>query len=317
MQTKDVANYRIYCLKVLNSYPYVKINDYNRFINESMCETFIDLETSGLGKEGQDYILEIYALKRGLDGEIIGSFHTYVKDKNLRDIPKEVSDINKITMSTIQYAPSTFEVLSALKMFLQNDIIIAHNSAFDWSRFLKRDFQRLGIYCNNIVLCTYQLSKKIYTGLDSYKLSSLAEFLGIDYNQFALHGAKADVALMISVYEDLKEPDEKDSLKNIKKKAYKEHFEHRKRIKESESSNYDYVDFTLERIDTDRQLAVVKIQEVLYDLYFNRKCYQWDLSALSGGISYDINGKAKCAYTFNIDILLLNQLVQLKKRKGA
>lgn len=307
---EEIKKYREYCLKILNQFSYIKINNPIMFLEENRAEVFLGLATSGLGQKGKkDYILEIYALKRSIKGEIIGSFHTYVNDYRLKSISSEVSSINKITMDTIKTAPSIFQVISNLKMFIQDDIIIAHNIDFVWKKFLEADFNDFGIYCNNITLCTLKLSKKIFQELCKYNLKDLTEYLGISFNETIYGGVKNNVALMIGLYEAIKEYkyDIDNDITNEKKRLFDDYYNSRLEVYKEFTSNYEFEEFLLVNLNLKNQMATVAIKENLYDLYFNRDIFHWDLKSL----------KEKDGTVHNINIVELNKSVRQARLKGA
>lgn len=311
---EEIKKYRKYCLKILKIFPYIKINNESMFLEEEKGEVFLGINTSGLGQSRKkDYILEIYALKRSINGEIIGSFHTYIKDSRLKEISKEAENINKITMNTIKNAPSIFQVISNLKMFLQDDIVIAHNIDFTWNKFIQRDFCDFGIYCNNITICTLRLSKKIMEGLFSYKLDELTEYLNITFDKTISSGLINNVAKVIGIYEAMKEHDFNNDTGDEKKNLFDEYYNCKLEEYKKFPSNYEFEEFSLVGIDTKRNMATINIEKALYDLCFSRNICQWDLKNLK-----EINKeKSKEIKIHNIDIVKLNQLVKHERLKGA
>lgn len=145
-----------------------------------------DLETTGT-LPGVDKIAEIGAV-RYVDGEIEAVFSTLV-DPQI-PMPPGASRVNGITDDMLVGQPKIETLLQALTDFCADDVLIAHNAAFD-TQFLTADYTRFEIPApRGVILDSYPMAKKVYPGLVNYKLATLVQHLGIPAAGF--HRAEAD-----------------------------------------------------------------------------------------------------------------------------
>jgi DNA polymerase-3 subunit epsilon len=145
-----------------------------------------DLETTGT-LPGVDRIVEIGAV-RFVDGEVEEVFSTLVDP--LISIPPGASAVNGITDEMVRGKPKIETLLEPLSEFLGNDILVAHNAAFD-TAFLTADYKRFEIRTpRGLILDTYPMAKKVFPGLANYKLVTLIQHMQIENNGF--HRAEGD-----------------------------------------------------------------------------------------------------------------------------
>lgn len=145
-----------------------------------------DLETTGT-LPGVDKIVEIGAV-RFVNGEVDAVFSTLVDP--LRSIPAGASAVNGITDDMVLGKPKIEDLLKPFAEFCADDVLIAHNAAFDYG-FLTADYTRFEICTpRGVVLDSYPMAKKIFPGLANYKLSTLVQHLQIEAKEF--HRAEGD-----------------------------------------------------------------------------------------------------------------------------
>lgn len=143
----------------------------------------MDLETTGFTPKKGAEILEIGARRYNADGHrVTATFHSFVKPKNVKKIPKKIVELTNIHDEDVKNAPYIEIVLKKLYEFIGGDVIVFHNAAFDWSRFLADGFEKIGKQVSNPVVCTLMLSKWLlplngYQG-ESYKLGDLSSYFG-------------------------------------------------------------------------------------------------------------------------------------------
>ena len=105
-------------------------------------------------------------------------------------MPEEASRINGITDEMLKDKPPIGSVLKDFSSFCSQYPLVAHNAIFDF-QFLSQAFEKnhcappLGPFFD-----TYMLAKKIFPGLNNYKLSTLAQYLKIPGSGF--HRAQQD-----------------------------------------------------------------------------------------------------------------------------
>jgi len=145
-----------------------------------------DLETTGT-LPGVDRIVEVGAV-RIVNGEVNAVFSTLVDPQV--PIPIGASRVNGITDDMVRGKPKIDELLVSLSEFCGDDLMVAHNAAFDFG-FLTADFKRHEMRTpRGLVLCSYLMAKKVYPGLANYKLGTLVQHLQIPATGF--HRAEED-----------------------------------------------------------------------------------------------------------------------------
>jgi DNA polymerase-3 subunit epsilon len=121
--------------------------------DQTFC--IVDIETNGNSvKNGQ--IIEIGAVKYK-NGEIVDKYDSLVYAKN---IPKYIQEVTNITPDMLEDAPVIQTVLEEFKIFLQDDVFVAHNIKFDYS-FVSDSFKQYDLgKLQNRSLCTIDLAKR-------------------------------------------------------------------------------------------------------------------------------------------------------------
>lgn len=137
----------------------------------------VDLETSHFHPEKGAMIIEIGAVRIKGD-KIIDEFSSLIDPE--RKITSKITEITGITNEMLIGQPTYREVLPSFYEFCKNSVIVAHNSMFDWDRFLLHFFKKVGIYPNNPVVDTLRLSKKYFPkNPKGYSLSEICNLIGI------------------------------------------------------------------------------------------------------------------------------------------
>lgn len=147
-----------------------------------------DLETTGT-LPGVDRIVEIGAV-RFIGGEV-DSFYSTLVDPRI-PIPEAASRVNRITDDMVRGKPTIDQLLPSFAEFCGDDLMIAHNAAFDY-QFLLADIKKYETPApKGVVVDSYAISKKIFPGLPNYKLGTLVQHLNIPSTDF--HRAEADAS---------------------------------------------------------------------------------------------------------------------------
>jgi len=147
-----------------------------------------DLETTGI-LPGVDRIVEIGAV-RFFNGKVEAVYSTLV-DPQI-PIPEGASRVNGITDDMVTGKPTIDRLLESFADFCKEDILVAHNAAFD-AQFLTADIKKHESPApKGLILDTYSMAKKVYPGLPNYKLGTLVQHLGIPSTQF--HRAEEDAS---------------------------------------------------------------------------------------------------------------------------
>lgn len=148
----------------------------------------LDFETTGLSPDSGDRITEVAALR--IVGDRIVERYVSLINCNVR-IPSFISELTGITQAMVNRAPAVSVVLPELMDFIGQDVLAAHNASFD-VKFLSAESTRLGLTPSHAnLVCSLKLARRVFPGLPSYKLTNLANALGIKFNSQA-HRAEAD-----------------------------------------------------------------------------------------------------------------------------
>jgi DNA polymerase-3 subunit epsilon len=176
-------------LYLSNGLPLEIIDDYvvlKTAITPIKEQTFciVDIETNGSNiKTGQ--IIELGAVKIK-NGQILDKFDSLVYAK---EIPPYIQEVTNITPCMLEDAPVIEKVLEEFKLFLQDDVFVAHDIKFDY-KFISDSFVQYDLgKLENRKLCTIDLSKRTIEA-EKYGLSSLKELLNINIDNH--HRAYSD-----------------------------------------------------------------------------------------------------------------------------
>ena len=146
-----------------------------------------DLETTGT-LPGVDQICEIGAVRFTEQGVPDLIFATLIYPGC--PMPEAASRVNGITDDMLVGKPNVCDVLDAFADFCGEDVLVAHNSAFD-AQFLAADIKKFETRSpRGVVLDTLPIAKKVYPGLANYKLGTLIQHLGL--NSGGYHRAEQD-----------------------------------------------------------------------------------------------------------------------------
>lgn len=170
----------------------------------------LDLETTGLSPY-RHKITEIAAVKIK-NGVVIDEFSSLINPQE--PIPAFITRLTGISDELVKDSPTIEEVLPALKNFLSDHTIVAHNASFDFN-FLKFNFLScLKHELNNPVLCTVKLANRVHSDLPSKKLSSLCEFYGLTNDN--AHRAMSDVLVTKDIFLNMVNKLSKKGLSSLK-----------------------------------------------------------------------------------------------------
>lgn len=152
-----------------------------------------DLETTGFSPQYAE-IIEIGAV-RVVDGIIVEKFQTYVKPYG--SIPANITALTGISERQTANAPTIDIAFPRFKQFIKNDVLIAHNCAFD-CRFLAAVCGMLCDTIDNSVLDSVHMSKAYIKDTPNHKLETLKNYFGI---KLASHNALDDCTVTYNLVE--------------------------------------------------------------------------------------------------------------------
>lgn len=173
--------------------------DKNRSVHDVVFVAF-DFETTGL-YPAQDRIVEFGAVKfKG--GAQIDSFQSLANPEI--PVSEEAARISGITSAMVAQAPTIPEVLPRFLSFLEDSVLVAHNSSFDLA-FLRAALATHGRLLpggaseiRNPIIDTQILAQKAFPRQKSYSLQNLVSFLAIPPNQ--AHRALDDAGMCMKLF---------------------------------------------------------------------------------------------------------------------
>ncbi|MCS6873556.1 MAG: exonuclease domain-containing protein [Pyrinomonadaceae bacterium] len=165
---------------------YIPLEKRNYILSESSF-VVLDIEATD-SKFPPGRILEIGAYKIK-NRQIIGKFHSLVNPQT--PVPKFIKELTGISDEMVEKSPVFEQLISDFLEFLDDSILVAHNTRFD-VRLLNYEIGRTyeSYQLLNPSLCTVQLSRKLITGLENYRLKTIANYYSIEIEN--LHRADDD-----------------------------------------------------------------------------------------------------------------------------
>jgi len=160
---------------------------------EDQIFCIVDIETNaGNPQDGQ--ILEIGAVK-WKNGKIIETYQSLV---TANYISPKVEELTGITLDMLYNASNLKDVLEEFRIFIEDDIFVAHNISFDY-KFISDSMKKhnLGELFNR-KLCTIELAQRTIES-NRYGLKYLKELLNIDIK--GEHRAYDDVLSTVEVFQ--------------------------------------------------------------------------------------------------------------------
>ncbi|WP_373974598.1 exonuclease domain-containing protein [Chitinibacter sp. SCUT-21] len=151
----------------------------------------LDLETTG-AKPASDRITEIGLVHINQVDEGIASWSALVNP--CQAIPPFIQELTGIDDAMVANAPTFADLADEVLAKLDDRIFVAHNARFDYT-FLRNEFKRLGMTFRAKVLCTVQLSRKLYPDEFKHSLDALIARHGLEYHG-ERHRALTDAELI-------------------------------------------------------------------------------------------------------------------------
>lgn len=174
-----------------------------------------DLETTGFSSQ-YDEILEIGAvvldvkarkIARGPTGLPL-KFSHFVTPVSHKKIPPKITEITSITNHDVFSNGIPWNrAVPEFGEFIGDMPLVFHNAAFDWDRFLSRDFLRCGLRPTNEILCSMELAKHLYPDMAKVNLDAMTEKFGVPIGEGhhrAIEDCKFTAAILLHMLDDLK-----------------------------------------------------------------------------------------------------------------
>lgn len=145
----------------------------------------IDFETAS---PSSDSACSVGLVRMDEEGIVEDRFYSLIRPRNPVFDPRCFA-IHHLDPLSIMSAPSIADIWPDMKAFIGSLPLVAHNARFD-IEVLRSSLLSWGIEpIHNEYFCTLSLSRKLWKGRRSYKLSSLADDMGWEYEA---HNALAD-----------------------------------------------------------------------------------------------------------------------------
>lgn len=137
------------------------------------------------------------------NNKIVEVKYWLIKPCEMRFAPINVW-IHGIVEEDIKNEPDMNELWDDIKLYLENNFVIAHNASFDMS-VLRNTLDAYGIsYPEFDYSCTMVMAKNYYTEFENYKLNTIARYLGIEFkHHHAGEDAEAAAKILIKICEEL------------------------------------------------------------------------------------------------------------------
>jgi DNA polymerase III epsilon subunit-like protein len=154
----------------------------------------LDVETTGFSPMVGDRIVEIAVVRIAPDGTVTDEYTTVVDPKC--DVGP--SYIHGLLQEDVEGAPTFHEIVGDVLERLDGVILVAHNLDFDRD-FLAAELTREGIFLPALPSsCTLRLSYRMNPDLESHKLESCCQCVGIALPPF--HAALEDARVTGSLF---------------------------------------------------------------------------------------------------------------------
>lgn len=155
----------------------------------------VDLEATG-AKMPPNRVIELGAYRIS-KARIVDKFLTLVNPEI--PIPRFVISLTGITNEMVKAAPVFADVAPRWLDFVSDAVLIAHNALFDTS-FLNHEISRVypGHRMVNSHLCTVRLARRVFPGLNNYRLDTVADHFSIPISH--RHRAGSDALATAEVF---------------------------------------------------------------------------------------------------------------------
>jgi DNA polymerase-3 subunit epsilon len=161
-------------------------------------------------------------LTRVENGEITASKSWLIKPACFPYMNPYHERVHGISPTQLVSAPTFEELWSELKLYLDEQLVVAHNAPFDMG-VLRASLAYYDLAVPWIdYFCSVQLSRKVWKQLTSHSLGNLCQFHNISFNHHrAGDDAKACASIVLKAFENIDSRDIVEGLNNLKVKIKK------------------------------------------------------------------------------------------------
>lgn len=162
----------------------------------------IDTETTGLNPQNGARLIEVSAVEILNDAVNMDNIFEHLLNPEVY-VPWYITKINNITNEMMKNAKSSYFVLTELKKFISDSILIFQNAGFDLT-FLNYELRILGIEeIRNKFIDTMEMSRKIYSNERKHNLDIICSRLNIQI--LNRHRASGDAIATAQAFIKMKE----------------------------------------------------------------------------------------------------------------
>jgi DNA polymerase III epsilon subunit family exonuclease len=140
--------------------------------------TALDIETTGLDSS-KDKIIEIAAIRFNQEG-LLNSFNFLINPGQFIDIPVQASLVNGITKKMLENAHKLDEIQPSFDQFIKDSVLVIQNAEFDLNFLITAYKQRNLDFPTLPVICTLNLTRKLYPNFKKHGLVHLRNYFKID-----------------------------------------------------------------------------------------------------------------------------------------
>lgn len=159
----------------------------------------LDIETTWLSKH-KHAITEIAAIKFDWN-KIIDTYQTLINPQ--RNIPSWITRLTGISNEMVADAPIISQILPDFLNFIQDHILVAHNSSFDHWFLSENIYKHQNIRIENPVICTRKLASRLLPDLPKKNLWSICDYFQLTNNQ--AHRAMSDTQVTVDIFKNFLE----------------------------------------------------------------------------------------------------------------
>lgn len=175
----------------------------------------IDTETTGLDFD-ECNIIEISAIRYSGDVEAarfsslvkppLSTVYRYASDGSIVEsgyyVDQFISDLTGITNAMLETAPAAADVIPAFLEFVGDSVLIGHNVSFDVNFLCDAAMDTCGRPMRNDHINTVRIARKVFPGMEHYRLSDVADACGVPQNE--AHRAMADCETTAACYQAMR-----------------------------------------------------------------------------------------------------------------
>ncbi|MCH3908236.1 MAG: 3'-5' exoribonuclease [Sphaerochaeta sp.] len=157
-----------------------------------------------------------------MDGNVLDHYYSLIHPK-VEYFDGEMTNVHQLKKEDCLAAPSFPDLWPDIRSFIGHNLVVAHFAQFDMG-VLKDTLEAYELSSGAITyLCTFNLAKKVWPKLPTYKLSYLVQYLGL-VDQYHEHYAMDDAVMCGKLMHKecashLAEPE--DLAKYLEEKQYK------------------------------------------------------------------------------------------------